>query len=62
MIMGSMMTAFSEGLALADAAGLPQSEVLEVVKLGAITCPMYTLKVRAWLACMRGLARAWLPG
>ncbi|XP_024361826.1 glyoxylate/succinic semialdehyde reductase 1 [Physcomitrium patens] len=44
MIMGSMMTAFSEGLALADKAGLSQQTLLEVLELGAIGNPMFKLK------------------
>ena len=35
------------GLSLAESAGLRQSDVIEVVKLGAIACPMFALKVRS---------------
>ena len=34
MVMGSMVTAFSEGLSLAEKAGLDQSQLLEVLDLG----------------------------
>lgn len=44
MIMGSMMTAFSEGLALADKSGLSQTTLLDVLELGAIANPMFKLK------------------
>ena len=44
MVMGTMMTSFSEGLALTEATGLPVDRVLEVIDLGAISCPMYKLK------------------
>lgn len=44
MIMGSMMAAFAEGLSLGDAAGLDAKAILDVVSLGAISSPMFTLK------------------
>mmetsp|Transcript_21782 Transcript_21782/g.37153 ORF Transcript_21782/g.37153 Transcript_21782/m.37153 type:complete len:297 (-) Transcript_21782:612-1502(-) len=44
MIMGSMMNAFAEGMALADKAGLAQPDVLEVLSLGAIANPMFAMK------------------
>jgi len=44
MIMGSMMNAFSEGLALADKSGLSQTTLLDVLELGAIANPMFKLK------------------
>eukprot|EP00963_Diacronema_lutheri_P008182 scaffold718_cov342-Pavlova_lutheri.AAC.38 len=44
MIMGSMMAAFAEGLSLGDAAGLDPKAILDVVSLGAISSPMFTLK------------------
>lgn len=44
MVMGTMMTSFSEGLSLTEAIGLPVDKVLEVIDLGAIACPMYKLK------------------
>lgn len=44
MIMGSMMNAFSEGLALADKSGLSQATLLDVLELGAIANPMFKLK------------------
>lgn len=42
--MGAIMTAFSEGMALADRSGLRQSDLLEVLGLGAMACPMIALK------------------
>ncbi|KAG2439550.1 hypothetical protein HXX76_004903 [Chlamydomonas incerta] len=50
MVMGSMMTAFAEGLALADKVGLRQADVIEVVGLGAIAAPMFALKGPAMAA------------
>jgi len=44
MVMGSMMTAFSEGLVLGEEAGLDAADILEVVSLGAIAAPMFALK------------------
>jgi 3-hydroxyisobutyrate dehydrogenase-like beta-hydroxyacid dehydrogenase len=44
MIMGTMMTAFSEGLALGDKAGLDMAEILNVLTQGAIDNPMFRLK------------------
>ncbi|PSC68561.1 glyoxylate succinic semialdehyde reductase chloroplastic [Micractinium conductrix] len=44
MIMGSMMASWAEGLSLAKQCGLQQSDLVEVVKLGAIACPMFALK------------------
>lgn len=44
MIMGSMMTAFGEGLALGDKVGLEMSDVLAVLAQGAINNPMFQLK------------------
>lgn len=44
MIMGSMMTAFAEGLALGDKIGLTMTDVLEVLAQGAIHNPMFQLK------------------
>lgn len=38
------------GLSLAKQAGLRQADVVEVVKLGAIACPMFALKVGGWAA------------
>lgn len=44
MTMGTVMTSFAEGLALCEATDLPTNELLEVLNLGAIGCPMYQLK------------------
>lgn len=42
--MGSMMTAFAEGMALAKKGGLKQEELLEVLSLGALNNPLFSLK------------------
>ncbi|KAK9817270.1 hypothetical protein WJX72_012076 [[Myrmecia] bisecta] len=44
MIMGSMMGAFSEGMALADKAGLKQEELLEVLSLGVTGNGLISIK------------------
>lgn len=43
-LMGTMMCAYAEGLALSDAVGLDQKKMIEVIGQGAITSPMYGLK------------------
>ncbi|KAL7529253.1 hypothetical protein ACHAWF_002902 [Thalassiosira exigua] len=43
-LMGTMMAAFGEGLALAESVGLDGSTMLEVIGQGAIQSPMYALK------------------
>jgi 3-hydroxyisobutyrate dehydrogenase-like beta-hydroxyacid dehydrogenase len=44
MIMGTMMTAFGEGLALGGKAGLNMADILDVLTQGAIDNPMFRLK------------------
>lgn len=44
MIMGSMMGAFTEGMALAEKADLSQQDLLDVLALGAMSNPMFALK------------------
>lgn len=44
MIMGTMMSAFAEGLSLGDKAGLKQQDIIEVLAQGAINNPMFGLK------------------
>ncbi len=44
MVMGTMMTAFSEGLALGDTIGLNKEDILDVLAQGAINNPMFQLK------------------
>lgn len=44
MIMGSMMTAFAEGLALGEKVGLPMPDMLGVLAQGAINNPMFQMK------------------
>lgn len=44
MIMGSMMGAFCEGMTLTEKAGLKQSDLLEVLGLGAMANPMFAMK------------------
>jgi 3-hydroxyisobutyrate dehydrogenase-like beta-hydroxyacid dehydrogenase len=41
MVMGTMMGAFAEGMALCQAADLPQDKLLEVLDLGAMANPMF---------------------
>jgi len=43
-IMGTMMAAFAEGLELAHAAGLQKNDVIDVLGLGAMACPLFSLK------------------
>jgi glyoxylate/succinic semialdehyde reductase len=43
-VMGTMMAALAEGMALADGAGLDQKQLVEVLGLGAMACPMFALK------------------
>lgn len=44
MIMGTMMTAFAEGLSLGNKVGLSSADILEVLTQGAIDNPMFRLK------------------
>lgn len=44
MVMGSMMTAFAEGIALAQKSGLDAETLLEVLDNGAMTNPMFKIK------------------
>ncbi len=44
MVMGGMMAAFCEGLALGEKAGLATSDILEVLDAGAMANPMFRLK------------------
>ena len=44
MIMGSMMTAFAEGLTLSEKCDLDPETLLQVISLGAIASPMFALK------------------
>jgi 3-hydroxyisobutyrate dehydrogenase-like beta-hydroxyacid dehydrogenase len=46
MIMGSMMASLAEGFSLAERSGLAKQDLLDVVALGAIANPMFSLKVR----------------
>ena len=43
-LMGTMMAAFGEGLAVAESVGLDPSKMIEVIGQGAIQSPMYNLK------------------
>jgi len=43
-LMGTMMAAFGESLALAESVGLDGDKILEVIGQGAIQSPMYALK------------------
>ena len=44
MVMGSMMNAFAEGMALSEAAGLSNGDLLDVLDNGAMSNPMFRLK------------------
>ncbi|GAB6190915.1 NAD(P)-dependent oxidoreductase [Desulfocastanea catecholica] len=44
MIMGTMMTAFAEGLSLGNKVGLSSADILDVLAQGAIDNPMFRLK------------------
>ena len=46
MMMGTMMTTLAEGLTLTQRAGLEQKQLLEVLGLGVMAAPMYSMKVR----------------
>jgi len=48
-LMGTMMAAFGESLALAESLDLDASKMLEVISQGAIASPMYALKGPAML-------------
>lgn len=43
-LMGTMLAAFSEGLALSESVGLDPAKMIEVIGQGAIQSPMYNLK------------------
>ncbi|KAF5842054.1 NAD binding domain of 6-phosphogluconate dehydrogenase-domain-containing protein [Dunaliella salina] len=43
-VMGCMMGTLCEGMSLADKAGLAQGDLLEVLGLGAMACPMFAQK------------------
>jgi len=43
-VMGTMLAAFGEGLALTQACGLDGDTMVEIMGLGAIAAPMYALK------------------
>jgi 3-hydroxyisobutyrate dehydrogenase-like beta-hydroxyacid dehydrogenase len=43
-LMGSMLAAFGEGLALSESVGLDPSKMIEVIGQGAIQSPIYNLK------------------
>ena len=43
-LMGTMLAAFGEGLALSESVGLDPNKMIEVIGQGAIQSPMYNLK------------------
>lgn len=43
-LMGTMMAAYSEGLALSESVGLDPSKIIEVIGQGAIASPIYAMK------------------
>lgn len=49
MMMGVQIAALSEGLAVGTKAGLEGNDILDVLKEGALNCPMYSLKGPAML-------------
>ncbi|EIE24341.1 hypothetical protein COCSUDRAFT_14707 [Coccomyxa subellipsoidea C-169] len=49
MVMGAYMAASAEGLVLADALGLKQQDLVDVVALGAVATPMLALKAPAMI-------------
>lgn len=44
MVMGTMMTAFAEGLSLGNKIGLNEADIIDVIAEGAINNPMFQLK------------------
>eukprot|EP00325_Prymnesiales_sp_UTEX-LB-985_P033335 CAMPEP_0174721170 /NCGR_PEP_ID=MMETSP1094-20130205/35470_1 /TAXON_ID=156173 /ORGANISM="Chrysochromulina brevifilum, Strain UTEX LB 985" /LENGTH=292 /DNA_ID=CAMNT_0015921805 /DNA_START=28 /DNA_END=906 /DNA_ORIENTATION=+ len=50
MVMGSMLTAYGEGLSLAQSSGLDASQLLEVLDLGVCASPLLKLKGPKMLA------------
>lgn len=50
MVMGGMMTAFSEGLGLAKNCGLESNDLLDVLSAGAMANPMFEIKGPAMAA------------
>ncbi|WP_028579049.1 NAD(P)-dependent oxidoreductase [Desulfogranum japonicum] len=44
MVMGTMMTAFAEGLSLGQKVGLQPNDIIDVIAQGAINNPMFQLK------------------
>ncbi|KAL4855117.1 Glyoxylate/succinic semialdehyde reductase 2 [Chlorella vulgaris] len=53
MVMGTMLASYAEGLELAKQCGLQQSDLVDVIKLGAIASPMFQLKASkgGWQPC-----------
>lgn len=49
MVMGTMLASYAEGLELAKQCGLQQSDLVDVIKLGAIASPMFQLKAPAMI-------------
>ncbi|KAL3145051.1 hypothetical protein ABBQ32_003540 [Trebouxia sp. C0010 RCD-2024] len=45
MMMGTMMTTLAEGLTLAQKADLDQKQLVEVLGLGVMNCPLFAMKV-----------------
>jgi 3-hydroxyisobutyrate dehydrogenase-like beta-hydroxyacid dehydrogenase len=43
-LMGTMLAAFGEGLALSQAVGLDPAVMIEVISQGAVACPVFALK------------------
>lgn len=51
MMMGTMMTTLAEGLTLAQKADLDQKQLVEVLGLGVMNCPLFAMKVRTSPHC-----------
>jgi glyoxylate/succinic semialdehyde reductase len=50
MAMGTMLNALSEAMALSEKAGLKQQDVLDVMGLGALACPLVAMKGPAMMS------------
>lgn len=44
MIMACMLASFSEGLTLADRAGLSKDDLIKIISLGAMNAPLFSVK------------------
>ena len=51
MMMGTMMTTLAEGITLAQKADLEQKQLVEVLGLGVMNCPLFAMKVHTSQLC-----------